>query len=203
MLAIYWEPKSAFQNTFCRHSTRSKHNNTYYSETLRTLKSPAFLSAGHSTWGVTGAEARKNAGICLVFVRILPVFVRNPVPELYWTSPGAPDWTENTFYHIFIPPSTVAVSLQIWGGQNSRAFISSIVRHWNLHILSHVQWLVPPHSLSILCKYVDMMNRLANFSKQEVENCAAAEFEPRVSRLQDRHANHDTTTAYTSPHMGS
>ena len=100
MLAIYWEPKSAFQNTFCRHSTRSKHNNTYYCETLRTLKSPALLSAGHSTWGVTGAEARKNAGICPVFVwdlsGICPGFVRNPVPGLYRTSPGAPDRIENT-----------------------------------------------------------------------------------------------------------
>lgn len=60
------------------------------------------MSAGHSTQGVTGIEALKNPGICLVFVHdfagILPVFVPDPVPGFYRTCPGAPDGTKNTFY---------------------------------------------------------------------------------------------------------
>ena len=112
MLAIYWEPKSAFQNVFCRYSTISKHNNS------TTVKLSGHLSLRHSWAPVTVPEALPAlrpgkmpvffwylSGICLVFVRdfagILPVFVRNPVPGLYRTSPGAPDRTENTFYRRF------------------------------------------------------------------------------------------------------
>ena len=111
MLAIYWEPKSAFQNTFCRYSTISKHNNS------TTVKPSGHLSLRHSWAPVTVPEAlpalrlrkmplivRYLSGIFLVFIRdftgILPVFVRDPVPRLTRTSPGAPDRTENTFYRI-------------------------------------------------------------------------------------------------------
>ena len=102
MLAIYWEPKSAFQNTFCRYSTItiSKHNNS------TTEKPSGHLSLRHSWAPVTVPEALPalRPGKMPVFVwylsGILPVFVRNPVPGLYRTSPGAPDRTENTFYLI-------------------------------------------------------------------------------------------------------
>ena len=56
--------------------------------TLRTCKVPVFF------WSLSS--------ICLVcvrdFVSILLVYFRDPVPEFYPTSLGAPDWTENTFY---------------------------------------------------------------------------------------------------------
>ena len=86
MLAIYWEPKSAFQNTFCRYSTItiSKHNNS-------TTEKPSWhLSLRYSWAPVTVPEAlpalrpgkcRYLSGICLGFVwslsGILPVFVRS------------------------------------------------------------------------------------------------------------------------------
>ena len=85
----------------------------YCSKTQTTLNSPVFLNAGHRTWGVTGAEALKNASIRLVFVRylssicpvfvlefagILPVFVQIPVWGFYWKSPSAPGRTEDTLY---------------------------------------------------------------------------------------------------------
>ena len=42
------------------------------------------------------------------------VFVRNPVPGLYRTSPGAPDRTENTFYQFYSQPLIVLTPLTHW-----------------------------------------------------------------------------------------
>ena len=70
MLAIYWEPKSAFQNTFCRYSTIaiSKHNNS------TTVKPSGHLSLRHSWAPVTVPEALPvlRPGKMPVLVRYLP-----------------------------------------------------------------------------------------------------------------------------------
>ena len=66
MLAIYWEPKSAFQNTFCIYSTRNKHNN---STTVKPLRR---LSFQYSWVQVTVPEALPALRPCK-----MPVFYRS------------------------------------------------------------------------------------------------------------------------------
>ena len=83
MLAIYWEQKSAFQNTFYIYSTTVKplqHLNLRYSwvpvtvpealPALKPCKMPVFVQY---LFGISAVFVRNFAGI-------FPVFVRNPVP---------------------------------------------------------------------------------------------------------------------------
>ena len=62
------------------------------------------------------------------FAVILPVFFRDPMQGFYWTSPGKPDRTENTFYckhlsmsyHLLADMSSSCFLAEFWSADNGQ-----------------------------------------------------------------------------------